>query len=130
MDMAAAVSNYVEASQLSGSGAAAAACALATLYEEGVPGVLTQDMFEAARLYNASAAGGNATAQFTMAVLHSYGLFGVPHDDTLATVYYYFAAVGGVPEASLVLGCVCAVQILCSLSDLLVVFGGVCRRLL
>ena len=105
VDLAAAVSNYVAASELAGPAAADAACALAMMYEAGVPGVITQDMFRAAALYNVSAGGGNATARFTMGVLHAYGLFGVPRDDLLATLNYYFAAMGGLPEANIALGC-------------------------
>ena len=106
VDIQGAVSKYVEASKLSGSGAASALCALAALHEEGVPGVLSRNSLEAARLYNASAALGNATAQFMMGVLHSYGLLGVPYDELQATLYYFLAAVGGNPMANVVLGCV------------------------
>ena len=42
------------------------------------------DMATAVALYKEAAELGNATAAFTMAVLHSYGLFGVPADERKA----------------------------------------------
>ena len=38
-------------------------------------------------------------AQFTVGVLHAHGLFGVPLDEALAVLHYYFAALGGSLQA-------------------------------
>ena len=79
-------------------------CALAMLYESGVPTVLDQDLTAAAAMYNRSAALGNATAQFTMGVLFAHGVLGVPQDDTQALLHYYFASLGGSAAAQVALG--------------------------
>ncbi len=104
VDVKAAMQTFESAAAHSGQGAADAMCALARLYEDGVPGVVERDLFRAVALYNASALAGNASAQFTMGVLYSHGLFRVPHDDKLATLNLYLAAIGGSATASLALG--------------------------
>ena len=103
-DAATAAALLRDAAALQGSGASAAKCALARLHEDGVPGAVAMNLSHAVQLYNESASLGNATAQFTMGVLHTHGLFGVPKNDALAVLYYHFAALGGSPEAQLALG--------------------------
>jgi hypothetical protein len=103
-DMRGALAKYEEASRLGGVAGAAALCALAQLHEHGIPNILPRNLFVAAELYNASAAAGNATAQFTMGVFHSYGLFGASKSDLLANLYYYMSSMGGYGPASTALG--------------------------
>ena len=66
--------------------------------------VVPVDMAAAVRLYAEAARLGNASAQFTMGVLHAHGLFGVPDDDALSMLNLYWAATGGSVEAALALG--------------------------
>jgi hypothetical protein len=104
VDLRGALAKYEEASRLGGTAGAAALCALAQLHEQGVANILPRNLFIAAELYNASAAAGNATAQFTMGVFHSYGLFGASKSDLLANLYYYMSSMGGYGPASTALG--------------------------
>ena len=66
--------------------------------------VVPVDMAAAVRWYSKAASLGNASAQFTMGVLHRHGLFGVPADEALGMLYLYWAATGGSSEAALALG--------------------------
>jgi hypothetical protein len=67
------------------------------------PLLVAPNMTEAVRLYSRAAALGNATAQFTVAVLHAHGLFGAALDEPLAVTNLFFAALGGSEEAALAL---------------------------
>ena len=79
------------------------------MLENGVPGVVDVDLPAAVAAYNRSASMGNATAQFTLGVLHAHGLFGVRYDEPTALLNYYFAALGGNAAAQVALGyAVCA----------------------
>jgi TPR repeat protein len=66
--------------------------------------VVPPDVRQAARLYLAAAALGNATAHFTAAVLHAHGLWGAPQSEGRAVVHLYFGALGGSRAAQLALG--------------------------
>jgi hypothetical protein len=83
--------------------------ALGKLFEDGATGVVERDFAKAVSMYNASAAKGNATAQFTMGVLYAHGVLGVPYDEARALLHYYVASMGGSHEAQLALAYVCCV---------------------
>ena len=64
---------------------------------------IQSDIFEAARLYQLAASYGNASAQFTVGVMHVHGLFGVEQSETLALLNFYYAALNGNEEAQVAL---------------------------
>lgn len=53
--------------------------------------------------YKESAALGNPEAQFTVGVLHAYGLFGVESNESKAITNYYFSSLGGSLDSQIVL---------------------------
>ena len=81
-------------------------CAVAQYLEAGLHTGGVADLAAAVSAYNDSAARGNASARFTMGVLHAHGLLGVPLDEQAALLHYYFAALAGHAPAQLALGCV------------------------
>ena len=66
--------------------------------------LVVPNISRAVELYAAAAELGNASAAFTMGVLHAHGLFGVQPDERLAVLYLYFASLGGSSDASVALG--------------------------
>jgi TPR repeat protein len=66
--------------------------------------VVEPNMGRSVRLFSAAAAMGNATAQFTVGVLYSQGLFGFPVDERRAVTHLFFAHQAGSTEASAALG--------------------------
>ena len=66
--------------------------------------VVSPSMPMAVELWKLAADLGNSSAQVNLAILHSYGLWGVPRNDAIAATLLHFAASGGSLEAAVLLG--------------------------